>query len=234
MITKLLLPAVLALFTVAASADLILESKVESPQMNSNVVTKIKSGKVRADLNGPLGAMSSIIDSVSGDSVQLIHGQKMAMKTSAAQMKQAIEMSKQAAGAAPQTNAPPVKPQATGQKEKVGEYECEIYTWTGGGVTSRYWIALKHPQAALLKSAEKEMRSGALGLAMGSGPDMADLPGPALKTEMNVANMKTVSTIVSVKETPVDAADFEVPKDYQMMDMSKIPGAGGPATPAPK
>jgi hypothetical protein len=230
--TKLFLPAVLAALTVSASADLIIESKVESPQMNSNMTTKIKEGKVRADMNGPLGAMSSIIDSASGDSIQLIHGQKMAMKTSAEQMKQAIEMSKKLSGIAPDQSAASAKPQATGQKEKIGEYDCEIYSWTGGGTTSRFWVALKHPQAALLKEAEKKMRSGALGAA--GGPDTSALPGPALKTETQVANMKTVATIISVKEGNIDPADFEVPKDYQSMDMSKLPGAGGPTTPAPK
>jgi hypothetical protein len=229
--TKLILPVVLAALTLAASADLIVESKIESPQMNSNVTTKIKGGKVRADLTGPIGAMSSIIDSASGESIQLIHGQKMAMKTSAEQMKQAIEMSKKAAGANPDKAPAQTKPQATGQKEKIGEYECEIYTWSGNGTTSRFWIALKHPQAAQLKAVEKQMRSGALAMAS-AGPDMADL-GPALKTETQVANMKTVATILSIKEASVDASEFEVPKDYQVMDMSKPPG-GAPAAPSPK
>jgi Domain of unknown function (DUF4412) len=228
--TKHFLPAVLAALTVAASADLIIETKIESPQMNSNMTTKIKGGKVRANLTGPMGAMSSIIDSATGESVQLIHGQKMAMKTSAEQMRQALEMSKRAAGATPDKEAAQTKPKATGQKEKIGEYECEIYTWSGSGTTSRFWVALKHPQAALLKAAEKQMRSGALGMAA-MGPDMSDL-GPALKTETEVANMKTVATILSVKEESVDASEFEVPKDYQVMDMSKPGGAS--AVPAPK
>ena len=226
---KLLVPAVLALLTVAASADLIIESKIESPQMNSNVLTKLKDGKMRADLNGPFGAMSSIMES-SGDSVQLIHAQKMAMKTSAEQIKQAIEMSKKMAGATADANAAQTAPKATGQKEKVGDYECEIYTWTGGGVNSRFWIALNHPQGALLKAAEEQMRKGTLGFSA-SGPDVSKLPGPALKTENVIANNKTVATILSIKETTVDAADFQVPKDYQTMDMSKLPGAGAPVPP---
>jgi len=231
--TTLLLPAFLAVLTVVASADLIIETKVESPQMNSNMVTKIKGGKMRADMTGPLGAMSSIMDGASGESVQLIHGQKMAMKTSAEQMKQAIEMSKKLAGATGDPAAAQTKPQATGQKEKIGEYECEIYTWSGGGMSSRFWVALNHPQAALLKNAEKQMRSGALSAVAAAGPDVTSLPGPALKTETQVANMKTVATIISVKEGTVDAAEFEVPKDYQTMDMSKVGGAGGSPVPPP-
>lgn len=229
--TKLLFPTVLAVLTVAASADLVVETKIESPQMNSTMTTKIKDGKMRTDMNGPLGAMTSIMEP-SGDSVQLIHAQKMAMKTSAEQLKQAVEMSKKLAGATADSTAAQTAPQATGQKEKVGEYDCEIYTWNGGGVTSRFWVALKHPQAALLKTAEDQMRKGMAGLT-GAGPDVSKLPGPALKTENLIANMKTVATILSIKETKVDATEFEVPKDYQTMDMSKIPGAGGPAVPPP-
>lgn len=230
--TKLLVPAVLAIFTVAASADLVIESKIESPQMNSNVTTKLKDGKMRADMNGPLGAMSAIMEPT-GDSVQLIHPQKMAMKTSAEQIKQAIEMSKKLAGATPDAAAAQTPPKATGQKEKVGDYECEIYTWSGSGVNSRFWIALNHPQGPLLKSAEEQMRKGTMGFA-GSGPDVSKLPGPALKTETVMANgMKTVATILSIKEATVDPADFQVPKDYQTMDMSKLPGAGAPAVPPP-
>lgn len=217
----------------AASADLIIETKVESPQMNSNVTTKLKGGKMRADMTGPLGAMSSIMDSASGESVQLIHGQKMAMKTSAEQMKQAIEMSKKLAGGNTDPNAAQTKPQATGQKEKIGEFECEIYTWSSGGTSSRFWVALKHPLATQLKDAEKQMRSGALGSVAAAGPDVTQLPGPALKTETQVSNMKTVATIVSVKEGTVDPADFEVPKDYQTMDMSKIGAPGGAPVPPP-
>ena len=231
--TPLLLPAVFAALTFVASADLIIETKVESPQMKPNMTTKIKGGKMRADMTGPMGAMSSIMDSASGESVQLIHGQKMAMKTSAEQMKQALEMSKKLAGATDDKSGAQTKPQATGQKEKVGEHECEIYTWTGSGMSSRFWVALKHPQAALLKEAEKQMRSGALSAMAAAGPDVTALPGPALKTETQIANMKTVATVLSVKEATIDAAEFEVPKDYQTMDMSKLPGAGGAPVPPP-
>jgi hypothetical protein len=227
--TKLLFPAILAALTVAAPADLIIESKLESPQINSNITTKLKDGRMRADMTGPLGAMSSIMEST-GDSVQLIHGQKMAMKTSAAQIKQAIETGKKLAGGTTDAEAAKTAPKATGEKEKVGDYECEIYTWSGGGTTSRFWIALNHPKAAQLKTAEEQMRKGTNSFA-GAGPDVSKLPGPALKTENTIANMKTVVTILSIKEEPVPASDFEVPKDYQTMDMSQL-GGGAPA-PAP-
>ncbi|MEQ1861294.1 MAG: DUF4412 domain-containing protein [Chthoniobacteraceae bacterium] len=210
-------------FTFTASADWVIESKIESPHMNTATTTKVKGDKVRSDIaSGPMGAMSSIIDAATGDSVQLLHGQKMAMKTSAAQLKQAMEMAKGLSGAKAGTE--PVKPQASGEKEKIGDYSCEIWTWTDGNSVSKFWIAAGHPQAAALKEVEKKMRGGALG-GMQMGPDMSSLPGPALKTEMTAMGMKTTVTILSIKEQAVDAKEFDVPADYQSMAMPALPGA---------
>lgn len=221
--TFLATAAATLVFVVTASADWVIESKIENPQMNSNTITKIKGDKVRTDIaSGPMGAMSSIIDATTGDSVQLLHGQKMAMKTSAAQMKQAMEMAKQMSGV--KGDAAPAKPLSTGQKEKVGYFECEIWTWTDGNASSKFWIATNHPQAAALKEMEKKMRGGALGAAQ-MGPDMTVLPGPALKTESSAMGVKTTMTILSIKEQAVDAKDFDVPAGYNAMAMPTLPGA---------
>lgn len=212
----------LALFATPAFADWVIESKVENPMMNTNTVTKVKGDKVRTDMaTGPMGAMSSIIDTASGDSVQLIHAQKMAMKTSAAQMKQAMEMAKQASGV--KADAAAVKPQATGQKEKVGAYDCEIWSWTAADTTAKFWVALNHPQAAALKEIDKKTRAGALA-GMQTGPDTTLLPGPAIKTEISAAGTKTTMTILSVKEEAVDAKEFDVPAGYNAMAMPALPG----------
>src|SRR5579872_4286001 len=79
----------------AASADVIIESQIESPQLNGATTIKVKGDKLRIDMaSGPLGAMSTIMDTKTGDAIQLIHSQKMAMKTSGAMMKQSIEAAK--------------------------------------------------------------------------------------------------------------------------------------------
>jgi hypothetical protein len=208
------------LVVTTASADWVIESKIESPQINSTSITKIKGDKVRSDIaSGPMGAMSSIIDSTTGDSIQLLHAQKMAMKTSAAQMKQAMEMAKQLSGAKDSTA--PTKLQATGEKEKVGDYDCEVWTWADGNMSFKFWVAKNHPQAATLKEMDKKMRGGALG-GMQAGPDTSLLPGPAIKTETTVTGVKTTMTILSVKEQAIDAKEFEVPAGYQSMS---LPGA---------
>lgn len=215
--------AALCLFASPAFADWVIESQIESPQMNSKTTIKIKGDKMRADIaSGPMGAMSSIMDSASGESIQLIHAQKMAMKTTAAQMKAAMEMAKKSAG--PQAGGPAAKLQATGQSEKVGDYDCEIWSWTDGSVSSKYWIAKNHPQAEALKEVDKKMRSGALG-SMSGGPDTSVLPGPVMKTETSANGMTMKTTVLSMKEAPVDAKEFEVPADYQALTMPALPNA---------
>jgi hypothetical protein len=216
--------AVLTLIA-TASADWVIEAKIESPQINSASIMKVKGDKIRADITaGPAGPLSSIMDSTTGDSITLLHAQKMAMKSTGDQVKQALEMAKKSlggGGAAPATN---VKPKPTGQKEKIGDFECEIWTWTGGNTSIKYWIASNHPQAAMLKDLEKKMRKSALGAGQ-VGPEPGDIPGVPLKTESDNNGSKMTMSIVSVKEADVDAKDFEAPADYQVMAMPSFPAA---------
>lgn len=204
------------IFITTASADWVIESKIESPQLNAETTTKVKGDKLRVDIpNGPAGAMSSIVDTKSGESIQLVHSQKMAVKTSAETLKQAMDAAKQKAGGK-EGAKPDLKP--TGETEKVGGYDCEIYTWADGGVTAKLWVAKNHPQAKALKEFEKQMRSGFFG-GMQMGPDTSTLSGPAIKTETTTQGMKITSTIVSIKEQDVNANEFEVPAGYQSMSL---------------
>lgn len=109
----------------------------------------------------------------------------------------------------------------TGAKEKVNGIDCEIFTWSQGSAKGRYWVAPKHPQAALLKDLEKKMREGALGQQ--AGPDTSKLPGPILKTETEVMGMKTVATVTSIKEEAVADSEFQAPAGYKEMAMPQMP-----------
>jgi hypothetical protein len=205
-----------AIFITTASADWVIESKIESPQLTSATTTKVKGDKLRVDIaTGPVGAMSSIVDTKTGDAIQLVHSQKMAVKTGSAQLKAAMDAAKQRAGVKESATAQ-LKP--TGQSEKVGDYDCDIYTWNDGNTTSKLWVAKNHPQAAALKAFEKQMKSGFFG-GMQIGPDTSSLPGPAIKTETTTQGTTVTSTITSIKEQDVDAKEFDVPADYQTMQL---------------
>jgi hypothetical protein len=53
------------------------------------------------------------------------------------------------------------------------------------------------------------------------------LPGMVVKTQMEMNGQKVTSTLVSAKESSVDASIFQTPKDYQQMTQ---PGMGAPPT----
>jgi hypothetical protein len=213
--------AVPFLLVATASADLIVEMKIESPMMNADTTMKMKGDKLRTDVaSGPAGAMSTITDGKTGDMVTLMHAQKMAMKISAAQMKATMDQLKAQSGLKDGASAP----QASGQMEKVGPYDCEIYTWTDGNMSAKFWVAKNHPQAAALKAFYKQMRSAMPSAQM--GPDQSALPGPSVKSEIMSQGQKITTSLVSVKEQDVDAKDFEVPADYKSMDLPEGLGGG--------
>ena len=62
-------------------------------------------------------------------------------------------------------------------------------------------------------------------MSKGAAPDVNTLPGMVVKTQMEMNGQKVTSTLVSAKESSVDASIFQTPKDYQQMNQ---PGPGAP------
>lgn len=214
---KILLTTTVLLTAFAVRADVIITQKMESAMMNGEMTMKIKGEKGRVDMPaGPAGAMSMIIDGATGDVSTVMNGQKMVMKMAGAQLKSAVEQAKKATG-----DAPVEKPKATGAKEKVGEWDAEIYESKMGGQIAKIWVAKDFPNAVKLKAEMMKMSK-----AMGQGAmDTAtmDLPGMPVKTEVNTAAGKMTMILTKAVEQPVDAAEFEVPKDYKEMAMPALP-----------
>jgi hypothetical protein len=174
----------------------------------------------------PQGAMSTVMDLSSGDTVTLMHQQKTAMKVPGTEIKQMVENRKKArAGAG--TNAPPPKFLDTGKAEKVGSYNAEIYTWSSpDGANQTIWVAKDFPDYAKIKVQMDKLNDSPIGqMSKGTAPDVSTLPGMVIKTQMEMNGQKITSTLVSAKEQPVDASIFDTPKDYQEMTQ---PGAGAP------
>jgi hypothetical protein len=186
------------------------------------MTVKVKGDKVRMDMpNGRLGEITSILDTKTGDTLQLVHSAKAAMKMSGEAAKKMILSAREKAG---MKDVEPAAIKATGETEKIGDYDCEIYTWTNGSTTKKYWVAKNYPQAAGLKELEKQMHNGFLGGVQG-GPDTTTLPGPAIKTESTVAGMTTRTQITSVKEQDLSPDDFKMPEGYELMDPPAAPAA---------
>lgn len=214
---KLSLIIPLILTVIAVRADVLVVQKMESSMLNGDITMKIKGDKARVDMPaGPVGQMTMIIDGATGDVSTVMHGQKMVMKMSGAQLKAAVEQGKKATGAKESE-----KPKATGKSEKIGEWDAEIYEVKLGGMVGKIWVAKSFPNAEKMKA---EMSK--LSKSMGQGeadPYGLDLPGMPVKTELEgPAPMgKMTVTITKAVEQAVDAKDFEIPADYQKIDMPK-------------
>ena len=216
---RILILSGLAFSLAAARADLVIQQKIEGAMMNGTVTVKVKGNQVRTDIpSSPQGSMSTILDLNSGDQVMLMHQEKMAMKIPGARVKQMAEnMRKERADAG--TNGPPAKFTDTGKTEQVGEYNAEIYTWSGpDGEKQTVWVAKNFPDYSKIKTDMDKLEESPMAkISRGSAPDASTLPGMVVKTQTEMNGQKVTSTLVSAKEQTVDASVFETPKDYHEM-----------------
>ena len=196
------------LWLAPARADLVIVQHVDGSGQSGDQTIRIKGDKARTDL---AQQVSMITNGVNGDIVTLMHAPKTFLKVTAAQTKAMLE---QLQKLAPSAAGPKLVP--TGKKEKVGNYDCEIFTSGLGPVSVTYWIAKDFPNyKAVLEQMEK-LQAGSLA-AMGKGmmPELKDFPGMQIKTEMDIGGKKVSTVLVSAKEENVDPASFEIPKDYK-------------------
>ena len=191
-----------------AQADLVIVQKVEGGGQTGEQTIKIKGDKSRTELNP---AVSMITDGATGEMVTLMHTGRTYLKVSADQTKSMLEQLQKF-----RKNSEPAKLQDTGKKEKIGEYECEIFTAGLGTLTATYWIAKDFPNYLNVVAQLDKFRSGTIS-AMGKGllPELKDFPGMAIKTEIDMSGKKIVTTLISVKEENVDSKAFDIPAGYK-------------------
>jgi len=217
----------LALSLAAARADLVMQQNIEGAMMNGTVTTQMKGNQVRVDIpSTPQGPVSTIMDLSSGDQVMLVHQQKVAMKVPGAMVREMVENMRKARAKAG-TNAPNPQFTDTGKTEKVGDYTTEVYNWSStNGMHQTVWVAKNFPNFARIKiQMDKLNNSPFAQVTKGSAPDVGQLPGLVVKSEMDKDGQKVTSTLVSVKEQSLDASTFETPQGYQLIIQ---PDAGPP------
>ena len=189
-------------------ADLVIVQHVEGSGQSGDQTIKIKGDKARTDL---AQQVSMITDGASGDSVTLMHAQKTFLKISAAQTKAMMDQMQKL-----RPGAEPPKLVATGKKEKIGNYDCEIFTTAFGGVAVTYWIAKDFQNYPAILAQMERMQAGSISaMAKGMMPELKEFPGMQIKTEMEMGGKKISTLLVSAKEENVDPAAFEIPKDYK-------------------
>jgi len=200
--------AALLAFANAGRADLVILQKVEGGGQLTDQTIKIKGDKARSDLTP---TVSMLTDGATGETITLMHSARTYLKVPAEQTKAMMEQFQKL-----RANAEPAKLQPTGKKEKVGDYDCEIFTVNAGTLTVTYWIAKDFPNYPAVLAQLEKFQSGAIS-AMGKGamPSLKDFPGMIMKTEIDLGGKKTISTLVSAKEENVDPAIFKIPAGYK-------------------
>ena len=193
------------LFSVSALADITLVQNtfMGADKTPSKSTMYVKGDKVRTD-NDTTTTM--IMNTATGDMTTLMHEQKMIMTTN---LKQLAALTKQTPAAAdPQ---PVTKITATGQKEQVDGYECEIYTSENKGMVVKMWVAKSYPNQEKLRAEMKVIAK----LSAADAAEQPEVPGIALKTEWEQQGMKFSTKLVSISIAPVDESKFALPTDYK-------------------
>lgn len=201
---------VAALFGAAgAHADLVVVQKVEGGGQSGEQTIRVKGDKARCDI---AGAVSVIVDGERGESTTLVHAQRGFLTLTPERSKVMLEKMK---ARAPQES---VKLQPTAKKEKVGDYQCEIYTAEVGNVKLTYWLAPEYPNYQAILAQLDVMENSPLAPARnGLAPRTKDLPGMPMKIVSEMSGQKQTITLISAKEENVDPAIFVIPKGYKEM-----------------
>lgn len=201
----------------SAHADWVIVQNSNTEGQTKEITLKIKGDLARVDMGGAMSAL------LGADGItMLMHQQKMMMRMDKERLKKTMEMA--AKLGVVRNGKAATKPTATGRKEKVGEWEAEIYTWEGDGGKGTFWVAKDFPKAAEINAVSDKM-SKVMGSPMSSmAPRAVDFPGMVVKSEMTMMGRTIVTTLVSATEQEVDAKEFTAPEGYHEMQMPMLPG----------
>ena len=197
--------------------DLVMVQRMEECGRSMEITVKVKGELIRTDVSGEI---STITNTASGETVTLRHAQKTCLRMSADAtqdlMKQLEQLREENQKAGITQN--PFKLEPTGKHENVAGQETRIYTTQVGSIRVTYWIADKYPNADKYLEVFRHLQKSAmttLARGMTNIPGEFEFPGIPVKTEMATPDGRKISTtILSIKEEPLEDIDFTIPPDY--------------------
>ncbi len=208
------------LFTQSVFADWVMvqKSSVEGQGGPQEITIKLKADKARMDLGTQMTLLSN---STTGEMKMYLHGQKMVMNMNGDTVKSAMALAGQFLG---KMDDKAGKPKATGQKEKIGNYDAEIYSWSGKLGKGKFWVAADFPNYQELNELQDKMSKAMGNPAASLAPQSSDFPGMVVKSEMEMLGKTTVTELISAKEEAVSDDVFKAPEGYQEMKLPGLPG----------
>ena len=213
----------------AARADSVIVQKVEGAGQSGQMTVEIKGTLIRTDISP---TVTTLTDTATGTVTTLLRPQKVYIQMSAQAMAPLLRKMRQQPEPGPAAATATLE--ATGHHEKVNGYDTEVYVVRNGALKTSYWIARDYPDAARLLGLFKQLQNTALSaMAREMAPQPAELPGVPVKTEMETApGRKITTTLISVKEQALPDADFAIPPGFKALPAPSF-GAPSPASPSP-
>ncbi len=217
----------------AARADLVTQQQIVTPNYDGVATIKIKGTKIRMDTySGQPRALSTITDLNTGETITLLHTQKLYLKSS-------IQLVKKTKSSGSASQAP--VPQPTGKTQKVGDYDTELYSWSNSrGITGTVWVAKNFPDYARIR-ADYAVLDKSPGADTDMTPALSALPGMVVRSQVTGGGQTITMAMISAKEGPLDASLFAIPRDYKevprptplkpVVSQSAAPNASGSSPP---
>jgi len=215
----------MALMTVAARGDLTVVQKIEGGGSVNQMTIKVRGDKARIEATPEV---TMIVDGKSGEMINVMNGEKKFLRISADKAKAMAEMVSKYGGAPDSSEQPKLTP--SGRKETIAGHEAAEYVSEVASSKASYWIALDYPDgAAIVKQLQAVTPSAWHEVAKGM-LDYRDLPGVPLRAQIRMGGKEMISTVISIKQDPLNDAEFSPPKDFQEIKIPSVRVAPAPAS----
>jgi hypothetical protein len=218
--------ATLFLVFATARADLTIVQTVDGVGQVQHITMKVKGDKARVEIGSQL---TTIIDSKTGNVINLMNEKKVAMTIPGENARAMAEMAKSFVKEEAPTQP---SPKPTGKKETINGYETQEYVSDSPKFHASYWVAPTYPNYASILQQMNVLKNGAFASVAKGMPDYSALPGMPLRTHVRTGNEHEItSTIESISSSPLPDADFTVPAGYSEMKMPDLHGERPAAKP---
>ena len=208
-------------------ADLTIVQKVEGMNETGQMTIKIKGARVRIEATP---RQTTIVDTKTGEMMNLMNDQKSVVRISAEKMKAAMETIRKFNGQGESTTKP--KLSATGKRETIGGYETEQYVYETPSFKATYWIAPKFPNASAILKQMEILNSGAWKPKDMLLFDYTDFPGVPIKSVVTVNGNEVTTTVTAINEDSLSDSQFTAPQDFQEVKPPEMQLAPNRAVPA--
>lgn len=202
-----------------------IQMTMKIPQMGDETIPltmNIKGNKIHTSMEmGAMGAIEMFIDNGTKKMVQVMRAAKMGMEFD---MSQAEELAKQ-------SNQETPVPVATGKKEMINGYDCELYTAKVSNVDMEMWMTNALPKdivTSLAKSMSSVTGSQSSSGASNSFEELAKKGLFAVRTIVKDGDdIQMQNDILKFEAKSIPDSEFTIPTDINIQKMDPSMMGGG-------